>query len=438
MPTPESEQEASQGATGGSSGSDDRQTSSWRIVRVSAAGMSELAKQAGQLVGKAVDLFARADSLRFTPEHPCRLAIVAEHPDDLAAKLTLASQSIDTPKAAMLPRKDTFVGSPTQPPGKVAFLFSGQGSQYPGMLRPLLDEYPPAADTLRQIDETLCRLDMPSFAEFAGPESQVLGKDVWLTQLSLLCADTIVYRSLTAHGIRPDYLAGHSYGEFPALLAAGAWDLENAILGTRARCRAVEACRDITGRMISIAASGEVIEQACHELGGQLHLANYNSPRQTVVGGDEPSIARLEEYLIAQKIACKVISVPRPFHTPMMEPVREPLAEGLRPIVFRAPSVPIFSSVTNRFETEPEQIRANLVAQITSPVRYVELINHLVEAGTRAIVEVGPRQVLCGLHNKILAGRDVAVIGCDNKTQPGFSRLLAVEAYLDAYGLREG
>ena len=191
------------------------------------------------------------------------------------------------------------------------------------------------------------------------------------------------------------------------MAAAGAWDFENAVLGTRVRCQAIEACSEVTGRMLSAAAPGSVIEPICREIEGRVYAANYNSPTQTVVAGEPDAVARLEERLLAEKIACKVIPVPRPFHTPLMEPVGEQLAKGLEPIVFRAPLVPIASSVTNRLVCSPEEIRANLVAQMTSPVRYVELVEQLVEWGVRAVVEVGPRQVLTGLHGKILAGRDV-------------------------------
>lgn len=408
----------------------------WRIVRIGATSERELAERAGQGVDRADDLFARADSVGFTPQQPCRLAIVAEDVADLRAKLTLAARQIGTPKAAMLARKDIFVGRVADPVGKVAFLFSGQGSQYPGMLEPLVDEFPPAAEALGQIDATLGRLDLPPFAEFAWRKAEGLGSDVWLTQLSLLCADTIVFCALQAMGIRPDYVAGHSFGEFPALAAAGAWDFENAVRGTRARCEAIEACRGVGGTMLSTVAPGPVIEPICREIGG-VYPANYNAPDQTVVGGDEDAIVRLEARLTAERIACKVIPVPRPFHTPLMAPVKEPLARGLAPLRLRPPQVPVLSNVTNRFVSSADEIRANLVAQMTTPIRYVDLIDQLAGEGVRAMVEVGPRQVLTGLHGKILAGRDVAAVACDDKTRHGFARLLAVRACLETLGLCE-
>ena len=406
----------------------------WRIVRIGAASMAELQSRMAK-ADCAAELFATADSLKFRPADRWRLATVASDADDLAQKLTLAAQSVGTPQAVLLARKDVFLGKATQPPGKVAFLFSGQGSQYAGMLKPLVEEFPPAAETMRQIDAVLRRLHMPTFAEIAWEHPEALGKDVWITQLSLLCADMIVFQSLQALGMQPDYVAGHSYGEFPALAAAGAWDFENVALATRARCQAIESCRKLRGRMLSAAAAGPVVEKICRQIEGHVYPANYNAPDQTVVGGDEDAIAQLAERLKAEGITAMVLPVPRPFHTPLMHDVQEPLAHGLEPICIHAPRVPMLSGVANRFVSSPEEIRANLVAQMTAPVRYVDLIEQLAGLGVQAMVEAGPREVLTGLHAKILAGRDVAILPCDDKTRSGISRLLAVQACLETRGL---
>lgn len=409
--------------------------SPWQIVRLDAPSMDELIARAARAGARAGELIDRSDSHRFTPGDGCRLAIVARGVDDLAAKLSLVARCAGTSTASTLARKDIFLGRPASPPGEIAFLFPGQGSQYPGMLRELVDEFAPAAAALRRIDAVLGRLGIPAFDQFAGVGSRALGQDVWLTPLSMLCADTVIYYSLEALSIRPDVVAGHSFGEFPALLAAGAWDFENAVLATRARCRAVEACRGAAGQMLSIAAPGSVVEPFCRELGGRLYPAVYSSPNQTTVGGDGPSIERLQRRLTAERIASRVIPVPRPFHTPLMEPVRGPLAEGLRSIVLRRPVVPMLGGAANGPMVDPEEIRKNLVVQMIRPIRYVELVEQLTARGVRAMVEVGPRQILTRLHRKTLAGRDVLAIGADDRSRPGLSRLLAVEASLDVLGL---
>ncbi len=396
---------------------------------------AELLELARASVNQAVELYAGAETNSFLPRHCHRLAIVAENASDLQAKLGLAAQQIGTAKELLLARKQVYLGRVAQSAGKIAFVFSGQGSQYAGMLRPLVQEFPVAAATMNQLDEILRELGFPSFAEVAWGDGESLGKDVWLTQLSLLCADLIAYRALQSLGIQPDLVAGHSFGEFPALAASGIWDAHHAILGTRARCDAIEACRNVRGRMLSAAAPGSKMEQLCTELGGQVYAANYNAPDQTVVGGDEESITRLIQRLKAEKIACKLLAVPRPFHTPLMESVKTPLAQGLADVRFQPPRVPLLSSVNNRMVSSPEQACSNLIAQMTSPVRYVQLVEQLADLGARAIVEVGPRDVLTRLNAKILRDRNVDVMACDEKTTSGVVGLLAVQARLDSLGL---
>ncbi len=406
----------------------------WRIARIGAGSLADLKSRAAEAASQAAELFGGGRKA-FGPEDPFRLAVLAESATDLRTKLQLAGAQLGTPQAVMLGRKDVFYGRLTEPIGKVALLFSGQGSQYADMLKPMVEEFGPAAETMGRIDETLRRLGIPTFAEVAWGEGKALGKDVWMTQLSLMCADTIVYESLRALGIHPDYVAGHSYGEYPALAAAGAWDFENAVRGTRVRCEAIEACRNSHGRMLSVAADGPTVERICKELGEAVYPANYNAPDQTVVGGTEEGIARLEADLKARGVASLALPVPRPFHTPLMADVCEPLRRGLEPICFGPPRVPMLTGVTNEYVASGEEIRANLVAQMVSPVRYVELIGRLADEGVRVMVEVGPRQVLTGLHSKILAGREVVAIACDDKTRAGASRLLAVRACLDVWGL---
>jgi acyl transferase domain-containing protein/NAD(P)-dependent dehydrogenase (short-subunit alcohol dehydrogenase family) len=410
-------------------------TGAWRIVRLGATSVPALIERARRAVDECDVLYQTAASLRFGPAEFCRLAIVAESGADLCQKLNQAVAQLGTPKAAMLSRHDVYYGELTDPVGKVAFLFSGQGSQYVGMLKPLTEQFPPAAEAMHRIDARLAELRIPSFANFAWENPQGLGTDVWITQLSLLCADTILFHSLQSLGIRPDYIAGHSFGEFPALAAAGAWDFGSAVLGTRARCQAIEVCRQAGGGMLSVAADGVLVERICKHVGGKVFPANYNAPDQTVVGGDDESLAQLERQLRAEKIAFRRLAVPRPFHTSLMADVTAPLAHGLAPIEMHAPRVPLLSSVTNRQVSSPEEMRSNLIAQMTAPVRYVDLIAGLVERGVRAIVEVGPQQILTGLHQKILAKRDVAAIATDDKARGGMARLLAAQACLEVRGI---
>ena len=203
----------------------------------------------------------------------------------------------------------------------------------------------------------------------------------------------------------------------------------------RTRCEAITACSDVQGVMVSIAAPGDVVERICQDIGGPVYPANFNAPDQTVVGGTEEAIARLEAQLASMKIACTRLAVPRPFHTPLMAAVKPKLTRGLSHVLLSAPRLPLISSVTNHAVTSGEEIRGNLVAQMTSPVQYVELVRHLADLGASVIVEVGPHRVLTGLNQKILADHEVFSIASGDKSRDPVGQLLAVRACLECRGL---
>ncbi len=404
-------------------------------MRFGAISREQLGLVLQEALASPSEAWQRAETLQFQPEHRCRVAIVAVGLEDFQAKLQAAVQNMGTPKEVLLARQNVFIGETVAGTGKIAFVFAGQGSQYANMLQPLVEEFP-AADAIRaQLNDTLQKLGCVSFDEVAWKRGDQLGADVWLTQLSLLCADLILFHSLGSLGVRPDVVAGHSFGEFPALAAAGVWDLENAILGTKARCDAIVSCGDVRGKMLSAAAAGDVLEPLCAEIGGPLYPANYNSPEQTVVGGGEHEIEQLEQRLKQLKIGGKVLPVPRPFHTPLMQPTQEPLRVGLANVHFAAPQLSMVSSVTNELVSSADQARENLIAQMVSPVRYVQLVDQLAHQGVKAIVEVGPRDVLTRLNSKILRDQPIVCIASDDKSRPGVLGLLAVQACLETRGL---
>ncbi|HEY7677685.1 MAG TPA: beta-ketoacyl synthase N-terminal-like domain-containing protein, partial [Candidatus Methylomirabilis sp.] len=201
----------------------------WRISRLGAGGTVELAERTARRRDEAESLFAAAHRSAFDARDRARLAIVADGPDSLARKLRLAAEQLASPGArTALEEQGVFYREPGPEPPRVAFLFSGQGSQYRGMLRELVRDVPAAAAMLKEIDATMSRLGHPSFAEIAWGADGGLGTDVWWTQVAVLLADTIMHAAVTAMGIRPDVISAHSYGEYPALVAAGAWTLEQA------------------------------------------------------------------------------------------------------------------------------------------------------------------------------------------------------------------
>jgi len=411
----------------------------WRIVRVGAGTVAELLEQVARRQEHAESLFITAPMGGFTPGDRVRLAIVADGPDSLARKLRLASEQIANSNARpALEEQGIFYREVGQEPPRVAFLFSGQGSQYLGMLRELANEVSAAAAMLKEIDGTMSRLGYPTFAEIAWESASDIGRDVWRTQVAVLLADTIVQAALTSLGIRPDVISAHSYGEYPALVAAGAWTMEQAIRITRARCDAIEASEQARGVMLSTTAPPEVVERLTAGIEGTICVANHNAPDQTVVGGQQEAVSELQSRLASEGFENQLLPVPRPFHTPLMADVKEAMRQILQAERILPPRIPLLSSITNRYIADPLDIRAHLVEQLTSPVRYVDLITRLADEGVTVFVEVGPRQVLTRLHRRILAERDAAIIACDNPKRPGIEQLCRVQALLECAGVLIG
>ena len=234
---------------------------------------------------------------------------------------------------------------------------------------------------------------------------------------------------MTDLGIQPDLVAGHSYGEFAALTAADAWDVEGVVTAARARYDAIEATPTARGTLMATTAPPHVIEQTAAALAERTYLANFNAPDQTVVGGSPAALAQLSQLLNAAGHKSQVLSVPCPYHTPLLEGAGAILKRTLDTLRMRPPRVPLLSTVTNRYVAEPDDIRANLAAQLTTPVRYVDLIHRIAEEQDTVFVEVGPQQALTKLNRRILDGENiVGVIACDNAKQPGVEQLYCVRA----------
>ncbi|MFQ5731097.1 MAG: C45 family autoproteolytic acyltransferase/hydrolase [Planctomycetaceae bacterium] len=405
--------------------------SRWRIARFSGSSPAELETR----IKSVNPAHAFADDTAFPPGELFRLAIVAEGPDDLQQKLKLAASQLNNPKAqTALSEKGIFPGVVPRTRPKVAFLFPGQGSQYVGMLKSLIEECPAAADARRQIDAVLAGLQLPGFAELAWNEENARGEDVRRTQLALLAADFIVYAAATSVGLKPDRVAGHSFGELVALAAAGSWTFEDAVRATQARCAAIDGCKDARGLLVSTNATAGVVAGLCQAVEGRISISHVNAPEQTVAGGDETSVRRLAADLKERGFLSKVLDVPAAFHTPLMEPVKPPFRRALEEIPTAPPLVPLLSSVTHRYVADPADIRDNLVEQMTRPINYIALAQRLADEGVTVMVEVGPRQVLTGLNRQILEGHSVSLVGCDHPKRNGLLQLLSARACVEVSG----
>lgn len=415
---------------------DGRNNGGWRIARMGAPDLSSLERL---LVGNGgVAAATDARDRGFSSNDRSRLAIVAKDTESLEQKLARAASQLHNPAARpVLEEQGIFcrenAGMANRP--RLAFVFPGQGSQYVGMLRELTSENRAAAALMSEANDIMASLGYSSFQEIAWQEPSLLGTDVWLTQVAILIGDLVVHAALKERGIRPDVVSAHSYGEYPALVACGAWTLEQAIRITRARCDAIEASASCRGVMFSTNATVELVTQLAAEVEGGAYVANHNAPDQVVMGGEEEAALQMQKLLQREGFETTVLPVPRPFHTPLMAGACDALRLALEAETILPPQIPLLSSVTNRYVSDPEEIKANLVRQLTEPVRYVDLVQRLVADGATAIVECGPRQVLTRLHRRIAPESEAVFVAADNPKRPGTEQLFHVQAALECGGV---
>jgi acyl transferase domain-containing protein/short-subunit dehydrogenase len=408
-------------------------SATWQTCRFGAADPAELRR----LVEKAAKddrAWQTASARRFGPSDRFRLAVVADGPATLGSRLATALKQMETPAAQTVLEQQGIFYRQARPETRIVFLFPGQGSQYTGMLRQLVDDVPAAAAEQRSIDAVMTRLGYPTWAQLAWDESSPLGKDVWTTQISMLLADALMLSALRQQGIQPDAVAGHSYGEYAALLAAGAWDLEQAIRVTRLRCDSIEASPTCKGGMLATTATPETVEQLAARAGGPVYVANHNAPDQTVVGGSLAALTQLEHVLQEGLFETRLLAVPCPFHTPLMQDAAELFRRHISRETFESPRVTTYSVATNEPVRDSREIGANLVAHLTTPVRYADLIRKLASESPTVFVEVGPQQALTRLNRRNAGAAEFSGIACDNPARPGLEQLVRVQALLEASG----
>jgi [acyl-carrier-protein] S-malonyltransferase len=288
--------------------------------------------------------------------------------------------------------------------GKLAFIFPGQGSQSVGMGKDLHDAFPEARAVFEQIDAALG--EKLSRMCFEGPEDAL--KLTANTQPSILAVSAAAAAVLARHGVVPDLVAGHSLGEYSALVAVGACGAAEAAKAVRARGTFMqEAVPQGKGAMSAVlglapAKVREVCAAVAAETGEVVSPANYNEPAQTVIAGSAAAVERSGARL-KEAGAKRVLPLPvsAPFHCALMAPVRARLEPVLRAIAWRAPARPVVTNVEAAPNADPARIVPLLVEQVTAPVRWIECVEELVRQGVSRMVEVGPGKVLSGLAKRI-------------------------------------
>jgi [acyl-carrier-protein] S-malonyltransferase len=287
----------------------------------------------------------------------------------------------------------------------IAFVFPGQGSQEAGMGRALAEAFEESRGVFAEADDAL-GLAISKLC-FEGPDEEL--KLTANTQPAILATSVAALRPLLARGVRPDFVAGHSLGEYTALVAAGTLTLADAVRTVRRRGQYMqEAVPEGVGAMAAILGLDlAAIEHACREAaaGEVVSAANVNSPGQVVIAGHAGAVARASE-LCKAKGAKRAVPLPvsAPFHCALMEPARERLAPVLAALAFPDPSSPLVNNVDAALVRSGSACREGLVRQVSGAVRWRESIELLVREGVSTFVEVGPGTVLSGLVRKIAKG----------------------------------
>ena len=288
-----------------------------------------------------------------------------------------------------------------------AYVFPGQGAQFVGMGKDLYDNNAEAKEMFEKANEILgFRI---TDLMFEGTEEDL--KQTKVTQPAIFLHSVILAKSL-GDDFQPDMVAGHSLGEFSALVASGALNFEDGLKLVSKRAHAMQkACEAQPSTMAAVLAlPDEKVEELCAEVDDVVAPANYNCPGQVVISGTVPGIdAACEKMLAAGAKRAMKLKVGGAFHSPLMQPAHDELAEAIETVEFKTPRCPIYQNVDGKPHTDPKEIKENLVKQLTAPVRWTYDVEAMIGDGATEFVELGPGSVLQGLVKKI--NRQVATSG---------------------------
>lgn len=284
---------------------------------------------------------------------------------------------------------------------KKAFVFPGQGAQFVGMGKDLYDNIPLAKELFEQANQIL-GFSITDIM-FNGTAEEL--KQTKVTQPAIFLHSVILAKALGAD-FKPDMVAGHSLGEFSALVAAGGLSFENGLRLVATRAMAMQkACEKQPSTMAAVLGlEDKIVEEICASIDGVVVPANYNCPGQLVISGSVEAVAEACEKLKAAGAKrALVLPVGGAFHSPLMEPARQELAKAINEAEFMTPICPIYQNVDAKPYTDPAKIKENLIAQLTSPVRWTQTVRNMIADGVTSYDELGPGNVLCGLVKKVNA-----------------------------------
>lgn len=280
-----------------------------------------------------------------------------------------------------------------------AYIFPGQGAQFPGMGKELYENFSLAKKRFEQANKLL-GFDISSIM-FDGSKEDLQQTSV--TQPAVFL-HSVILSEIMGEDFQPKMVAGHSLGEFSALTAAGALSFEDGLQLVSQRAQAMQkACDEVPGTMAAVLGLEDAqVEDVCASITGTVVAANYNCPGQLVISGELAAVeAACEALKEAGARRALVLPVGGAFHSPLMEPARQELAEAIQSTTFHDPCCRIYQNVTGQAVMEKEVIKNNLIAQLTAPVRWTQSVQQMIYDGATSFTEVGPGKVLQGLVRKI-------------------------------------
>ena len=280
-----------------------------------------------------------------------------------------------------------------------AYVFPGQGAQFVGMGKDLYDNSQVAKDLFEKANQILgFRI---TDLMFAGSDEDL--RQTKVTQPAIFLHSVILSKVL-GNDFKPEMVAGHSLGEFSALVANGALSFEDGLVLVSKRAMAMQkACEKEPSTMAAILGLDDaVVEKICNEIDDVVVAANYNSPGQLVISGSMKGIeVACEKLKAAGAKRALPLKVGGAFHSPLMEPARVELAQAIESTTFNKPTCPVYQNVDAKPYTDPEQIKKNLISQLTSPVRWTQIMQNMITDGATSFTELGPGNVLQGLIKKV-------------------------------------
>ena len=280
-----------------------------------------------------------------------------------------------------------------------AYVFPGQGAQFSGMGKDLYDNNPIAKEMFEKANEIL-GFDITAIM-FSGTAEEL--KETKVTQPAIFLHSTILAKCL-GDSFKPNMVAGHSLGELSALVANQTLSFEDGLKIVSKRAQAMQvACESQPSTMAAIIGLDDVVvEGVCEKVDGVVVAANYNCPGQLVISGSIPAVEKACE-LLTEEGARRALMLPvgGAFHSPLMESARAELAQAINSTEFKVPVCPVYQNVVAKAVTDPADIKVNLIAQLTSPVRWTQTMYSMISDGAEEVIEVGPGKVLQGLFKKV-------------------------------------